>query len=260
MAEGSGTGRPGGPAEAQGGRVLVLGSGPGALAARGWNEHPFDAVVAINNAWAVRPDWTHHIHPEDFPRERWPGTRADGQRVVTYEEYVPANNAFGGVLHAGGTMAFTAGYWALDRLRPRLMAFLGCDMVYPENGPTHFYGTGTADPLRPDPSLRSLEAKSARLYLKAAGLGCACVNLSSGESRLGFPRVTLEEITDGLPVPPELPARLTAAAEQLEQEAGYMVPSGRYWEREAEFDTGRIDAIDTAWRAALAQLGADVRA
>ena len=57
------------------------------------------------------------------------------------------------------------------------MAFFGCDMVYAATGKTHFYGTGTADPLRPDVTLQSLEGKAARLQLLAAEQGCACVNL-----------------------------------------------------------------------------------
>ncbi|RYH11238.1 hypothetical protein [Tropicimonas sp. IMCC6043] len=240
--------------ETPGGTVLVIGSGPGAVAARDWLDPPFDAVVAINNAWAVRPDWTHHIHPEDFPPERGPAGCRPGQRVVTYEEYVPANNAFGGVLYAGGTMAFTAGYWALHRLQPRVIAFVGCDMVYPSSGPTHFYGTGTADPLRPDLSLRSLEAKAARLALKAAQAGCACVNLSPSESRLVFPRATLPELATARVSAPDLPAGITEAAEQLERDAGYVVASGRYWEAETRFDPARIDAIDAAWSAAYARL------
>ena len=79
--------------------------------------------------------------------------------------------AFGGIVYAGATMAFTAGYWALSALQPRVLAYLGCDMIYPQ-GQTHFYGTGAADPLRPDPTLQNLRAKSARLELLAARAGC----------------------------------------------------------------------------------------
>jgi len=71
-------------------------------------------------------------------------------------------------------MAFTAGYWALHALRPEVMGFIGCDMVYPKTGATHFYGTGTADPLRDDVTLQDLGAKSARLMVMAAAQGCAC--------------------------------------------------------------------------------------
>ena len=56
-------------------------------------------------------------------------------------------------------MAFTAGYWALGALKPTIIAYLGCDMVYKGNK-THFYGKGTADPLRNDPTLKNLLSKS----------------------------------------------------------------------------------------------------
>ena len=80
---------------------------------------------------------------------------------------MPIQNDLGGFVYAGGTMAFTAGYWALGALRPDVMAFFGCDMVYPTEG-SHFYGNGNADPLRDDITLRNLEAKSARLSIIAA--------------------------------------------------------------------------------------------
>ncbi len=229
--------------------VLILGSGPGAVTARDWAAHPFGAIVAINNAWAVRPDWTYHIHPEDFPAERGPDRLAQTQAEVTWRDYVPAMNAHGSVVHVGGTMAFTAGYWALEALRPRVLAFLGCDMVYPASGPTHFYGTGTADPLRPDPTLRSLEAKAARLMLRAARRGAACVNLSGGESRLVFPRSGLAGLAACAP-PSPLPEQEIAHAEELERAAGYFVEDGRYWHQQEAFDLDRIDEIDAAWRAA----------
>ncbi|NDR54978.1 hypothetical protein [Aliiruegeria sabulilitoris] len=237
--------------------VLIIGSGPGALLSRDWGGHPFDAVVAINNAWQLRPDWTHHIYPEDFPPERRPEALRTGQREVLYSAYVPSNNRFGGVVYAGGTMAFTAAYWALDALRPRVLAFIGCDMVYPATGKTHFYGTGTADPLRADPTLRSLEGKAARLWFKAAGQGCACVNLSQDESRLVFPRAQLAGVeTAQLP---DLPDGVAETAERLERETDYTVPSGRYWEQAERFDLDRIDAIDLAWRDAFDAMGAGVR-
>ena len=60
----------------------------------------------------------------------------------------------------------------------------GCDMIYPEHGKTHFYGRGSADPLRDDVSLQSLEAKATRLLIHAAKQGCSMVNLSKGKTRL----------------------------------------------------------------------------
>ncbi|MDZ4093962.1 MAG: hypothetical protein U1D35_03515 [Paracoccaceae bacterium] len=231
--------------------ILILGSGPDVLAARAWPRAPFTTILAINNAWQVRPDWTILIHPEDFPPERRPRRIAPQQRIVTAADYVPAQNRLGGFVYAGGTMAFTASYWALDALRPRLIAYLGCDMVYPKGNLTHFYGTGTADPLRDDISLRSLEAKSARLMALAARQGCALVNLSQSASRLVFPRARLADLSRPIAPGPVDPAAMGAALRQ-EAALGYLVPSGRYWEDPTEFDTAALDGIDSLWRESVA--------
>ena len=61
-------------------------------------------------------------------------------------------------------MVFIAGYWAFGTLKPDVIAYLGCDMIYSDKiSDNHFYGQGVADPLRDDITLQSLEAKSARL-------------------------------------------------------------------------------------------------
>ncbi len=210
--------------------VLVLGSGPNVVAAREWDRGPFDRIVAINNAWRVRNDWDDLVHPEDFPEDRWPEQLAEGQRIVRASDYVPLQNIFGGFVYAGGTMAFTASYWALAALKPRVIAVMGCDMVYDNSAKTHFYGKGTADPLRKDVTLRSLEAKSARLMALAAREGCAMVNLSDRPSRLVFPRATPENLASVQPAPWD--ATLLQAALQREEQMAYYVPSGRYWEEE----------------------------
>jgi hypothetical protein len=232
--------------------VLILGSGPNVTQAAGWPRAPFDRIVAINNAWQVRPDWDDLIHPSDFAPDRQPTSLRDGQRIITFEDYVPAQNALGGFVYGGGTMAFTAGYWALHALRPSALAYLGCDMTY-DQSKTHFYGTGTADPLRSDVTLRSLEAKSARLQAMAHRQGCACVNLSSDPSRLVFGRGRPDALSPWPDLMPDLNQAAIDHALQLEQEAGYMVASGKYWKEESRFNTDVIDEIDAAWLATLAQ-------
>ena len=227
-------------------RVLMLGSAPMAVAAQDWPRAPFDHIVAINNAWRIRDDWDDAVYPWDFPPDRHP-TPGPGQRAITQEAFVPAQNAYGGFVYAGGTMAYTAAYWALGALRPTVLAVFGCDMHYPATGATHFYGTGTPDPLRADISLRSLEAKSARLMILAAMQGCAVVNLSTGPSRLVVPRATATTLPAG---PAPYNQRLAAQALQTEIDLGYHVPSGRYWEEAARFDPARIDALDALWLAA----------
>ncbi|WP_103332792.1 hypothetical protein [Pseudotabrizicola formosa] len=225
--------------------VIIMGSGPGVLAARAWPKRDATLVV-INNAWQVRPDWDVLIHPDDFPADRRPAMLNPGQSIVTSADYVPLQNAQGGFVYAGGTMAFTAGYWALTALRPQVIGFVGCDMVYPTTGNTHFYGTGTADPLRTDISLRSLEAKSARFLLLAAQAGCAAVNLSDApESRLIFPRAVPHALH--AQVPQDFDPALTEAALQREAELDYTVPSGKYWKEEDRFDPAEIDRLDALW-------------
>jgi hypothetical protein len=231
--------------------VLILGSGPNAPEARLWPRRCFDRIVAINNAWAVREDWDDLVFPEDFPPDRRPADLAPGQRLIEADQFIPAQNTYGGIVHAGGTMAFTAGYWALDALRPRVLAYLGCDMVYPTSGPTHYYGTGAADPLRDDATLQDLSAKSARLAMIAAAQGCLCVNLSKGPSRLLFPRAEPLRL-QGM-ARSKLPVDALEPLLSQERALGYDVPSGRYWEEAERFDRGAIARIDAAWRAAWEQ-------
>ena len=227
--------------------VLILGSGPNVTEARDW-PRDFDLILAINNAWAVRPDWDELIHAYDFAPERMPPVVGAGQRIVTEAEFVPAQNALGGFVYAGGTMAFTAAYYALDAHRPRVLAFFGCDMVYPSCGRTHFYGTGSPDPLRADPTLQSLEAKSARLMVLAARAGCAAVNLSTTPSRLVLQRTQRADWRDATPLPFDM--ALTEMALTREKTLDYHVASGRYWEEIDRFDPAELRALDAMWLAA----------
>lgn len=212
---------------------------------RTWGRDPFDRIVAINNAWAVRPDWDDLIFPDDFATERRPANLTSDQQIVRASDYVPIQNQFGGFVYAGGTMAFTAAYWALGALRPSVIAMMGCDMVYDSSNQTHFYGQGTADPLRKDKTLRSLEAKSARLQVLAAQQGCAMVNLSKQESRLTFPRSAPAQSAACTPL--QYNATAVAAALAEESRLDYFVPSGKYWKEEDRFDVEAIDALDALW-------------
>jgi hypothetical protein len=241
-------------------RALILGSGPDAMDAAFWPRGVFTHIVAINNAWRVRADWDYLIHPEDFPAERMPpSVDPQSQAIVTADDYVPVQNRYGGFVYAGGTMAFTAGYWALGALKPDILAFFGCDMNY-TSSKTHFYGNGTADPLRDDITLQSLEAKSARLMLLAAAQGCLTVNLSAqDESRLVFPRARVEEIADWSHL--NRSAKLAALVSSFDKQAttkaitreadlGYMSESGRYWEEADRFDAEELRKLDALWLAA----------
>lgn len=236
----------------QGGTVLIVGSAPHATLCQSWDRSAISDIVAINNAWRVRPDWDYLVYPDDFPQDRKPDPLDAGQVLIGSEAFVPAQNQFGGFVYAGGTMAFTAGYWALAALRPSRMIFVGCDMIYPRSGRTHFYGAGQADPLRPDPSLRSLEAKSARLMLCAAELGCACLRAPDRESRLLFPAISKPAEKGQSLGRDDLASDQIDAARTLEQQLGYFVPSGRYWEVSDQYSEAQIDRLDQMWLDALA--------
>lgn len=226
--------------------VLIVGSAPNAPEVASWDVSNFSAVVVINNAWKAVPHWTHFIHPEDFPPERHPSVIPQGCMQIGADVYVEAQNKYGGFVYAGGTMAFTSAYWALDAFRPDVLAFFACDMVYPKTGATHFYGSGTADPLRKDPTLVSLRAKARRLQVFAAQQDCAIVNLSSGDSVLPFPRCDKSGALHDLK--PEIyDIDVASEAASLERQFDYFVPSGRYWEQIDRFEADVIAKIDATW-------------
>ena len=227
--------------------ILILGSAPNAILARDWPKDRFDAIVAINNAWKIRSDWTHNIFPTDFPVSNRPSQKLH-QCLVSANEYVPAQNNYGGFLYAGGTMALTAAYWTLALLKPKQLFFLGCDMVYGK-GKTHFYGTGTADPLRKDISLRSLEAKSARFECFASVAGCKVYNLSESKtSRLIYKRKKFEDLDTALAdTPREIDMIRFDQALKIEAKLNYFIPDGKYWKHEDKFDADKIDQLDKLW-------------
>ena len=164
--------------------------------------------------------------------------------MITEKEFVPIQNDYGGFIYAGATMAFTAGYWVLGAFKPSHISFIGCDMHYPKRGKTHFYGKGTADPLREDISLMSLKAKSNRFFCLAHEQGCHVGNLSDGPSKLTFPRICS---TPSWPEPPNLRKDLIVKALTQEKDLGYFDISGRYWENLDRYDYKEIKKIDNIW-------------
>jgi len=234
----------------------MLGSAPDVVRCQLWPRDAFTTIVAINNAWLVRPDYDYLIHADDFPRDRQPDRHElRFASIVRANEYVPAQNAFGGFVYAGGTMAFTAAYWAMHRLKPDVLAFLGCDMMYDAaRGPTHFYGNGAPDPLRSDVTLQSLEAKSARLFVVGIRNGTLCVNLSRlPASRLVFPRIDVDDLeamsADVLRCryETEIDEVAESAGRRMEEGLGYFVEDGRYWEHMNRFDADLLRELDAAW-------------
>ena len=236
--------------------VLIVGSAPDAVRINSLDLSLFSSSVAINNAWKLRQDLDYAIYPEDFPTQRQPKNSHVKKKIITAKEYVPIQNKFGGFVYAGGTMAFTAGYWALGTLNPDVIAYLGCDMIYSDKiSDNHFYGKGAADPLRDDITLQSLEAKSARLMAIAKFNNCSVVNLSEqDQSRLLFPRVQIENFKKkrtifNLISADKIKFNLKALKKALsfEKKLNYMVHSGRYWEQINKFDPIQLSKIDQLW-------------
>ena len=225
--------------------VLIIGSAPDALEAQSFNRELFQQVVAINNAWNVRSDWDYSIFPDDFPENRRPNENNE-QRLIGSEQYVPLQNKYGGFVYSGGTMAFTAGYWVLGHFNPRAIAYIGCDMVY-DGKKTHFYGRGTPDPLREDPTLKNLKAKSARLEAIAASQNCSIFNLSKRpKSNLVFRRNSLENMPEE-PTPRRVDTKLLKVVLEKEKSLGYFIKNGKYWKHLADFDQKKIDILDDLW-------------
>ena len=226
-------------------KILILGSGPDSVDARKFQSGIFDKIVSINNAWQIRKDWDFCIFPDDFPKERRPESNL-AQQLITFNEYVPIQNKFGGFVYAGGTMAFTAGYWALGALKPTIIAYLGCDMIYKGNK-THFYGKGTADPLRNDPTLKNLLSKSARFEVIANSNNCSVFNLSKQkESNLVFRRLGISEISGPINSR-KVEKKKTLEAFKMEKELGYFVKDGKYWKHLKTFDPNAISLLDSLW-------------
>jgi hypothetical protein len=228
-------------------RVLIVGSAPNALMIKEWELDWFSHVVVLNNAWRISDQWTHLIFPDDFPPENLPREGMEGKTFIRSADYVPSQNVYGGVLMAGGTMAFTAGYWVLDALRPDLIAYAGCNMVYGASAKTHFYGTGQADPLRADPSLQSLEAKSTRLEACASLQGCAVLNLSQGPSRLTYRQVAFDDLGSTGFEPRGFQVEEVNAVFEQERATNYTFSDGKYWESSAEIDWDVLRQIDNSW-------------
>ena len=225
--------------------ILIIGSAPDAIEAQSLQGKLVQNIVAINNAWNIRSDWDFCIFPDDFPDNRRP-TGNEAQKLIRSEQYVPLQNKYGGFVYAGGTMAFTAGYWALGYFKPKTIAYIGCDMLY-DGENTHFYGKGTPDPLRKDPTLKNLKAKSDRLEAIAAIQNCAIFNLSKRpNSNLIFRRISLNNICKDNS-PRSLNSSLLKSALQKEKELGYFVEDGRYWKHFSEFNQEKIDSLDDLW-------------
>ena len=124
-------------------------------------------------------------------------------------------------------------------------------MVY-SGAKTHFYGKGTADPLRKDKTLKNLRAKSARLECFASKEGCAVINMSRvPNSNLVHQRMSLKELNFGVVEPKKIDTEQYFSNLAIEKGLGYYVPDGRYWKRMQDFREDEILKLDELWIKAL---------
>lgn len=171
--------------------VLIVGSGMSANRIAGADLSDF-TVVCLNNAWRLLPRrWEYLVFPTDF--YDWPDKIFDGQRFVLYTEYQRAFVQYGGA-SSPQCIQFNALYWVLDVLRPPSVGFIGCDLYYPKDEQTHFYGQGTADPLRHGEEV--IRAQLARTQEMADTLGIKLVNYSDGPTLLPYERGSLRYVED----------------------------------------------------------------
>ena len=145
-------------------RIVLVGSAP--YVPDWWDANRYEAmrlnyvVAALNNAWtAVDYDIDYWYIPNDF----W----CTGHKIPTVDDMKDRLRCGKGGMTSAflerphwyecpngtGTMMLNALYDIINRAviaeRPAqtLIAVAGCDLVY-KPGETHFYGKGTADPLR----------------------------------------------------------------------------------------------------------------
>ena len=227
-------------------KVLIIGSAPDATKACELDLTFFDTIIVINNAWKIISSWDELIFPYDFPDNKKPKSIGKQQRFVTEKEFVPAQESLGGFVYAGATMTFTAGYWALVEHNPSLMCFLGCNMVYPSNTQTHFYGSGRKDPLRDDISLTSLKACSRRLLAIAKMRNCDLISLSSGVTNLDIPQLDFSQL-DNFHTSIVVDRQRVADAFLLEESFGYFFRGKKYWEFLDQIDKSHLIELDRVW-------------
>lgn len=143
--------------------VIIVGSGKNSINIRDWEIDPDKTkVVVVNNAWNVTSKWNYFIVSPDYKKEIPALNFLNEMQMFTrkgrlvYDEnikktvilpdrgYEAALYPFGGHEACGYAITLNAAYWTLMFLRPKKIAFIGCDMNYTpsEDGSTSFYGVG----------------------------------------------------------------------------------------------------------------------
>lgn len=180
--------------------VLIAGSAPDASTITGAQIPKSVTLIAMNNAWRLRPDFAIHICPNDFPDANKPPSDYKLHRVQN-RGFTAGLRRAGGTMFCGATMAFCSGYYALSSRPERIIGFIGCNMVY-EGANTHFYGKGEPDPVKVEmatyASIKDLKAKAARLFLYGLLQDTLMLNLlPHPDGQLSIPTTKFEgDITD----------------------------------------------------------------
>jgi len=208
-------------------KVLILGVAQDAMRAVDWDGGLFDYILAIEEAWHLRPDWTHMLHSDSLAPDDRPVLLEAGQQVVTKADYEPVLTHFGGAVYTGSDLVLAASYWALAALEPAHIFCMSCEFDAPGASQSH--------------GARDLTAKARRLEYFASLCGCAIANLSSESSALPFQRATLNGLDQVRPAYPSEEASMVAR--QLEQQYGDPAsPNAQY-----PCAQGMAE-IDAAWR------------
>jgi hypothetical protein len=126
-------------------KVLIIGSGP---SARQYTDYPYKErgwkIVCVNHGWQMEPNMDLWVTPANFKNTPGALVPENVDTLPFVRDYAETLANYGGHRECGYTITLAAGYNALWKLKPSVIAFLGCDMNYtPDaNGHTHIYGVG----------------------------------------------------------------------------------------------------------------------
>jgi len=169
---------------------------------RQWMEVAEVLVCPINCSWKVVWPTVHMwMHSNDFFKtgSELP-TKNQRKELTEVESFLQKpfwyETAPKEVSSGGGTMILNVLYHLLNLLTQYDMVkarvgVIGCDLMY-GGEQTHWYGKGTADPLRYGAEWLEGELKKLQVVV-SRDTHADVVNLSTGESRLTFDRMTVEE-------------------------------------------------------------------
>jgi len=169
-------------------KVLIVGSGANCREVNTWNTSGY-SVFVMNNAWKAVNNWDYLYYPGDFHDLPTP---MEGKNLITgafINHFLSKFNLDRISYHA--TALFSATYFAMYALKPKLIGYIGTDMNYSIEG-NAFYGKSIPDPLRFGEEVLNLWLKE--LVNDAKSLKIKLVNFSNGPSRLPFERVKFSEM------------------------------------------------------------------